>query len=135
MKLTTLYLKDILTLIGLFAVGFGWVLIDQYFLPEIYQRIIAFIIIILTLYWLQFIINKPNRKQVMPYANTIALITVFFAMVVSLIRHVIINHDFSCKSILIWVISAILPYVAGFIYSKQVIHNSFEKLKVHSRIG
>ena len=118
-KLTKLYLKDILTLIGLYLVGFGWTLIDQYFLPEVYQRILAFILITLILFWLLFIINKPKRNQMMNYANTIVLITVSFTVLLSIILHVIINHDFTYKSILIWILSAIPPYVAGFIYKNS----------------
>jgi len=79
-------------------------------------RFIAFIVLILILFSLQFFINKPKRNQVLAYANTIALITVSFAIIVSLIMHVIINHDFTFKSILIWIISALLPYIAGFFY-------------------
>ena len=118
-KLTKLYLKDILTLIGLYLVGFGWTLIDQYFLPEVYQRILAFILITLILFWLLFIINKPKRNQMMNYANTIVLITVSFTVLLSIILHVIINHDFTYKSILIWILSAIPHYVAGFIYKNS----------------
>jgi hypothetical protein len=71
--LSPLKLKGYLTLIGLVIIGFGWLLIDQIFLPEVYQRVIM---------------------------------------------HVIIKNDFTYKSILIWVITAILPYAAGFIYIK-----------------
>ena len=133
MKLSRLYLKDTLTLIGLFLVGFGWVLIDQYFIQEAYIRIIAFTVIAFALYWLQFIINKPYRKEVRPYTNTIALITVSFVVITSLVMHVLINHDFAYQSILIWIISATLPYIAGYIYTKQLTHNNFKHLELHSR--
>ena len=111
-----LKLKDILTLIGLIIIGFVWTLIDQIFLPESSQRYMAFIILIFILYYLQFALNNPI--VVLKYANTIALITISFAVIVSLIMHVIINNDFSYKSIIIWLISGILPYVTGFIYLK-----------------
>jgi hypothetical protein len=114
--LSPLKLKDCLTLVGLIAVGFGWVLIDQIFLPEVYQRIIAFIILVIVLYYLQFAINKPI--QVMNYANSIAIITVSFALIVSLIMHVIIHHDFTYKAILIWIISGTLPYISGFLFMR-----------------
>ena len=112
--LTPLKLKDYLTLIGLIIVGFGWLLIDQIFLQETYQRFIAFFIMMLALYYFQFAINRPI--QVIPYANTIALITFSFVVIVSLIMHVIINKDFSYKSVLIWIISGLLPYLTGLIY-------------------
>lgn len=111
-----LKLKDTLTLFGLIALGFGWLLIDQFFLTNTNQRFIAFIILIFILFYLQMIINKPI--SVIKYCNSIALITVSFAVIVSLIIHVIINNDFSYKSILIWLISGLLPYTTGFFYSK-----------------
>jgi hypothetical protein len=106
--------KDILTLLGLIALGFGWLLIDQFFLPDTKQRFIAFIILTFILFYLQFVLNKPIN--VTTYCNSIALITVSFAVIVSLIMHVIINNDFSYKSILIWLISGLLPYITGFVY-------------------
>ena len=108
-------LKDILILIGLIIVGFGWVLIDQIFLPEPNQRFIAFIILIFMLFYLQFVLNKPI--DVIKYCNSIALITLSFAVISSVIMRVIINNDFSYKSILIWFISGLLPYITGFVYT------------------
>lgn len=107
--LSPLKRKDCLTLIGLIIIGFGWLLIDQIFLTEVYQRFIAFFILIFILYYLQFAINKPIN--VMNYANSIALITVSFIVIVSFIMHVIIKNDFTYKSILIWVIAGLLPYL------------------------
>jgi hypothetical protein len=114
--LLRLKLKDYLTLIVLITVGFGWLLIDQIFLPEVYQRVIAFFILMFVLYYLQFAINKP--ANVMYYASFIATFTVSFIVIVSFIMHVIINNDFTYKSILIWAISGLLPYLTGFIYMK-----------------
>jgi hypothetical protein len=114
--LSPLKLKDCLTLMGLIIIGFGWLLIDQFFLPEVYQRFIAFLILIFTLYYLQFALNKPNHS--IHYANSIAIITVSFIVIVSIIMHVIINNDFTYKSILIWIISGLLPYISGYLYMK-----------------
>lgn len=114
--LSPLKLKDWLTLIGLIIIAFVWMLIDQIFLPDVYQRIIAFIILVFALYYLQFAICKPI--QVVQYANSIAAITVSFAVVVSLVMHVIIHHDFTYKALLIWVISGLLPYISGYLYKK-----------------
>ena len=114
--LSPLKLKDCLTLMGLIVIGFGWLLIDQFFLPEVYQRFIAFLKLIFTLYYLQFALNKPNHS--IHYANSIAIITVSFIVIVSIIMHVIINNDFTYKSILIWIISGLLPYISGYLYMK-----------------
>lgn len=112
--ISPLKLKDILTLLGLIALGFGWLLIDQFFLMDTNQRFIAFIILTFILFYLQFVLNKPIN--VITYCNSIALITLSFAVIVSLIMHVIINNDFSYKSILIWLISGLLPYITGLLY-------------------
>jgi hypothetical protein len=114
--LLPLKLKDCLTLIGLIIIGFGWLLIDQMFLPEVYQRAIAFFILMFILYYFQFAINKP--VNVMRYANSIAIIMVSFIVIVSVVMHVIVKNDFNYKSILIWIISGSLPYIAGSIYIK-----------------
>jgi hypothetical protein len=114
--LSPLKLKGYLTLISLVIIGFGWLLIDQIFLPEVYQRVIAFFMLMFILYYLQFAINKP--ANVMYYANFIATFTVTFIITVSLIMHVIIKNDFTYRTILVWVITGVLPYAAGFIYIK-----------------
>lgn len=114
--LSPIKLKGYLTLIGLITIGFGWLLIDQIFLPEVYQRVIAFFILMFVLYYLQFAINKP--VNVMNYANFIAAFAVSYIVTVSLITHVIINNDFTYKSVLVWVITGLLPYAAGFTYIK-----------------
>ena len=114
--LLPLKLKDYLTLIGLIIIGFGWILIDQIFLPEVYQRFIALFMLVFILFYIQLSINKP--VHVIYYSNSIALITVSFVVIVSLIMHVVINNDFSYKSILIWFMSGLVPYITGFIYMK-----------------
>jgi hypothetical protein len=112
--LSPLKLKDCLTLIGLIIIGFGWLFIDQIFLPEVYQRVIAFFILMFVLYYLQFYINKP--ANVMHYVNSIAAITISFIVVVSLIMHMVINNDFTYRTILIWLITGVSPYMAGYLY-------------------
>lgn len=114
--LSPLKLKGYLTLLGLVIIGFGWLLIDQIFLPEVYQRVIAFFLLMFVLYYLQFAINKP--ANIMYYANFIAVFTVSFIITVSLIMHLIIKNDFTYKSVLVWVITAVLPYAAGIVYNK-----------------
>jgi len=89
-------------------------LVDQVFLPETSQRFVAFLVLIFLLLYLQFVINKPHK--IISYANTLALVLVSFAVTVSLIMHVVISNDFTYKSILIWIISAIVPYIAAILY-------------------
>ncbi len=111
-----LKLRDYLTLLGLIILGYGWLLIDQFFFPQTYQRVIALVVILFGLYFLQFLINKP--VNLIQYANSIAAITLPFVICMSLIIHVVINHNFTYKSPLIWIISGILPYLARLVYFK-----------------
>lgn len=112
--LSQLKLKDCLTLICLIIIGFSWLLIDQIFLPEVYQRVIAFFVLMLILYYLQFSINKP--LHLMHYANSVAVITVSFIIIVSVLMHVIITNNFTYKSVLVWIITGVSPYIAGYMY-------------------
>jgi len=96
-------------------IEFVWTLIDEIFLPEAYDRFIAFIILVFILCYLQFILNKPVK--VIDYCNSIALITLSFAVIVCIIVHMIYK-DFSYKSIMIWFIQGLLPYITGFLYMK-----------------
>jgi len=109
--------KDILTLIGFFILGFTWILTDQIFLKQSGQRFIAFILLMILMFYLQYRINKPHNVWL--YANTIAAILLILVVLSSLIMHVFIYHDFETKfrhSILIWTITVSLPYITGFLY-------------------
>ena len=109
-----LKLKDIVTLVILLCIGFGWLKIDQVFLPEVYQRFIALIIVTLILFFLQFYINKPER--VIPYTNSIALITVLIVIIIGVVVHVLLKHDFTFRVVMIWLTTVIIPYISALIY-------------------
>jgi len=111
---TALKFRDIISLVLLIAASFGWIMIDQLFLPETYQRMIALILVLTLLFFLQFLINRP--KHVWSYATTIALIAVLFIILTSLLMHVIVLHDFSVKGLIIIAITAVVPYCSGGIY-------------------
>jgi len=106
--------KDILYLSGVVGVGFGWLLVDQFFLPEVYQRFIALFVLLLILFVLQFQLNKPC--SVWKYANTLVAICLSFIVTISLVMHTVISHDFDYRSILIWVLTASMPYLAASVY-------------------
>jgi hypothetical protein len=106
--------RDVISLVVLIIIAFSWLLIDQVFLPETYQRFIVLMVLMLGLYYGQFAINKP--AQVMSYATSMAAITVSFGVVVSIVMHVLIRNDFTLKSVMIWLIVGIFPYLAGAIY-------------------
>jgi hypothetical protein len=107
-------IKDIITLLGVILLGFGWVLIDQIFLSSATQRFMALIVVLLLLFFGQFFINKPS--SIWKYANTLALISLILVVLISVIMHVIINHDLSSRAVLIWVLTVILPYVSAAVY-------------------
>jgi hypothetical protein len=111
-----LKVKDVLSLVVIIIIGFGWLLIDQFFLSETYQKFIAFLILILGLFYFQYNINTPERLW--QYINTLAAIVLSFIIIISVIIDVLIKSNFSYKSILIWIISATIPYVSGFIYAR-----------------
>ncbi len=112
---STLKNRDILCLVVLIAAGFGWILIDQLFLAESWQRMIALVLVLCFLFFLQFLINKPEK--LLFYANTIALVSVLFVMATAVLMHVIIRHDFSVKGLIILAITAAIPYGSAGIYS------------------
>jgi hypothetical protein len=113
--LTKLKIKDWISLAGTVIIGFGWLLVDQIFLVETYQRFIALFIILLGLFYLQFRVNKPEFP--VRYANTLAIICVSFIVLVSVVMHLIIKHDFTSKSVMIWIVSGVMPYLSCGLYS------------------
>ena len=112
---TKMKLKDWLMLVGVIIIGFGWLLVDQIFLDETYQRFIALFILLLGLLFLQFAVNKPEYP--IRYANTLTVICVTFIVLISVVMHVIIKHNFTSKSVLIWIVSGVMPYMSGGLYS------------------
>ncbi len=112
--LSSIKRKDILTLTGLVIAGFVWIRVDQFLIPESGPRFIAFILLTLILYYLQFAINRPLK--IWHYANTIALLSFAFTLLAAIVIHLIISHDFSLKTVLISLIVLLVPYITGAIY-------------------
>jgi hypothetical protein len=111
---TSLKLKDYLSLLVVFIIELAWVHVDQNFLSQTWEKFIALFVLTLFLLYMQFLINKPQKTY--NYANSIALILVSLVVILSIVLHVFINHNFSFKLVLIWLIAAVLPYVTGYIY-------------------
>ncbi len=118
--------RDVISLILLIAAGFGWILIDQQFFPETYQRIIALFLVMIILFFFQFLIHRP--EQIMPYANTLVLCTVLFVLVISVVMHIIIHHDYSYRGLIILGITAITPYGSAGIYSLVIRRKNLRKV-------
>jgi len=116
-----LKIKDILSLIGLVIIGFAWVMIDQIFIKQSGYRFIVFSLIMVILFYVHYLINKP--QMIWYYANSIALILLIFVILSSVIMHVLIYHDFADKykhSVLIWIITGLMPYFIGLIYIRTI---------------
>lgn len=109
--------KDCLYLAGVFVLGFGWLLIDQWFLPSVITRFLALIVILLLLFYLQFRITKP--ENIFQYVNSLIAVSLSLIVLISLIVHVLINDDFNYISLLIWLVSGTIPYLAAYIYKRS----------------
>ena len=107
--------RDVISLILFIVAGFGWILIDQHFFSETYQRIIALFLVIIILFFFQFLIHRPDR--IVSYTNTLVFITVLFVLVMSVVMHIIIHHDYSYRGLIILGITAVTPYGSAGIYS------------------
>jgi hypothetical protein len=107
--------KDILCLMGVIIIGFGWLLIDQFFFPLVIQRFIALFVLLLVLFFFQFKVNNP--VHIFKYANTLMVISLGFIVVVSTVTHIIMLHDFDYRSVLIWILTAMLPYLSALLYN------------------
>lgn len=113
--------KDVVTLIGLVIAGFAWIMTDQLFLKASSHRFIAFIIVMILLFQAQFRLNKPSK--IWYYANTLSLILLSVTVLLSIVMHVMIAHDFlSTLShiLMLWLITGLMPYMSALIYSITV---------------
>jgi hypothetical protein len=106
--------KDIITMLLWIILGFAWMQIDQIFLPESYQRFIAFMVLLTLFFYLQFRINRP--AHIIRYANSVAVVVILVTTVIIVIQHVIITFDLQYKALLILIMAGVFPYIGAFIY-------------------
>ena len=109
-----LKLKDYLSLLLILIVCFFWVHIDLHHIQVMWIKIPMLFLVPLILFYLLFLLSSPTNT--FRYANSVALFTFLFVAIVSIILHVFINHSFNFYLILLWVISAILPYISFVVY-------------------
>lgn len=109
--------KDLMTLLGWIGIGVFWILVDQFFFQNIYHRFMVFIALMLGLLYLQLIIHKPER--VWHYTNTIAAVMLTVIVSTSLVIHLVVRHDFSTRSVMLWVVSGAVPYVDCWLYVRE----------------
>jgi len=110
-------MKDFITLLITIAIGFTWIMISHYVLSQSSQRFLAFSVLIMTLLYVQYLINRPTH--IWRYANTLSFILLIFVILISIVMHVIINNDLSSKILhllLLCLITCIVPYLMALIY-------------------
>jgi Na+-translocating ferredoxin:NAD+ oxidoreductase RnfA subunit len=112
-----LSVKQYAILAGLFALIYGWVLIDQFFLPLVFQRFIALIIVAFSSITAYFFIVKPSEPY--PFSAHLGLLLCLITAIISVVEHVIIHFNFSYKLLLILVIAFGSPFLSGFIYKSM----------------
>lgn len=111
----TLKLPDYLFLIGALAVGGLWLAVDQIFLDMVYQRFIALAVLLIVFFLIQIAVRKPLIP--LQYITFVALTFVSLNIVLSFIIHICIQHNFTIKSVLVWIVAAGSPFLSLFIYS------------------
>ena len=109
-----LSIKDCLLLLGVFVLGYIWLHIDQLFISDITLRFAALIILLFVLFFGLLSISKPDN--VLQFVNSITIVALTFIILISLVMHALFYNNFNYKTIIIWIIAAGLPYLAGFVY-------------------
>jgi hypothetical protein len=108
--------KDYLMLLIVIITGGIWLVIDQNFLDAVYQRFLALALIFIILFLIQLIIGKPDHP--LQYSIALSIVCTLLNMFLSFVIHVLIQHNFSVLSVLIWLITAISPFLSLFIYKR-----------------
>jgi hypothetical protein len=109
-----LSLRHYALLAGLFALLYSWVLIDQIFLPEVYQRLLALGVLALGLLTaLFFIVGPPEPWKL---SRHLSLLIGSATVLLTLVQHVLIRFDLTPRSLLILVIAFGWPFLAGLVY-------------------
>ncbi|MBN2520687.1 MAG: hypothetical protein JXB17_09300 [Bacteroidales bacterium] len=94
-------------------VNYGYIMVDQLFVPEKLRPLALFLFALLS-FLIFFIIIKPAK----PYdlSRLISLITGVIVAIMIVILHIIITFDISYKALIVLGVTIITPFIAGFIY-------------------
>ena len=110
-----LKLKDWIYLLVLIILTYLWINYDQLILKEAYQRMVAFPLFGIILMVTFFNLVKPDRPLLL--SNTITVILIPLFIILSVIIHLVITGDgFQFKIVVLWVMTAAMIYLSGFIY-------------------
>jgi hypothetical protein len=107
---------DIISFVIMVALGRLWIEYDQDILPGAILMP-AFIVVIFILMTLYFFIVKPKNIQRFSLIFSLSILPV--VIMLSLYQHVIVHHDFDTvwkHTLIIWGLSCIMPFIAGFMY-------------------
>jgi hypothetical protein len=108
--------KHYILLAAVLALIYAWLMVDQIFISKVLFRFIALIVVAVGLLTGFFFIVKP--KEPIKLAGFLSLYIGTFAVVVSVIQHVIIHFDISWKAPMIWAIAFLSPFLPAWIYRK-----------------
>jgi hypothetical protein len=109
------------------ALGRLWIDYDQDILPGA-LLMPAFIVVIFILMTLYFFIVKPKNVDRFSWIFSMSILPVVIAL--TIYQHMIVHHDFDTvwkHSLIIWGLSCIMPFIAGFMYRKITSRVSSEK--------
>jgi len=109
--------KDALCLLGLVILTYLWIRVDQLILTTSTQRMIAFPVLGLILMVLCFYLIKPEKPVTLSHTMAVILIPLF--IILTLVLHLFIFKDgFQNKSIILWIMTGAMIYLAGWIYQR-----------------
>jgi hypothetical protein len=97
-----------------------WIQFDQDILPQS-LLMPGFLVVIFALMTGYFFIVRPSNVKKFSLLLSIGICGV--AVVMTIAQHVVIQHDFISlwkKSVVIWLVTLIVPNLAGFAYSRIV---------------
>jgi len=115
--------RQILLLIILFVILVAWISVDQLIFSTVFHRFLALVVLSIALLTGYFFLVKPLKP--MKWAVFLSLWIGSAAVTVSLVRHVLLQFDFSIKSVLIWLVVFGSPLGAGLVYQwarKKPVH-------------
>jgi prepilin signal peptidase PulO-like enzyme (type II secretory pathway) len=100
-----------------------WIEIDQLLLPD-YLLLPAFLVIMIILLTIYFFIVKPVNVRRFAFLTSAAVCLI--AIFLTILQHVVFYYDFNLvwkKSIIVWVLTFMLPNCIGLGYSKLIKRN------------
>jgi hypothetical protein len=109
-----------LVLFGIIALLRTWIEFDQTFLTTDAQRRAVFYLLIFISFIGFFYFVKPEMPILLSVHMSIVLLSI--TVVLSVVQHVIVNHDFDCyykRSIVLWAVVFTVPYLVGFFIKGQ----------------